>query len=118
MTLLRQLRRRVLRLFAIVDRPAAWLLMLGAGVTFFGVLVGWITVGDFRFGTLLIAADLLVSGFSAVQEAENESDDDLSTIECPACGAPRTFSTVRSFTLNGETRAEIAVDDCPNCGGS
>lgn len=63
----------VLRAFAVAERPAAWLLLVGATVTFFGVLTGLITAGDFKFGTLLISADLMVSGFGAVQQAEDES---------------------------------------------
>lgn len=69
---LRRGRRWVLRLFEIVDRPAAWALMLSGLVTFVGVLVGWVTVGDFKWPTLLIAADLVVSGFGTVQEAEDD----------------------------------------------
>ena len=64
--------RAVLRTFAIAERPAAWLLLIGGAATFVGVLIGWITVGDFRWPTLLIAADLVVSGFGAVQEAEDD----------------------------------------------
>jgi hypothetical protein len=73
--MLRTTKRHVLRFFAIIDRPAAWGLLIGAVITFVGVFVGWIAVGDFKWGTLLIAADLVVSGFSAVQEAENDEDD-------------------------------------------
>jgi hypothetical protein len=47
-------------------------LLVGAFVTFVGVLIGLISVGEFRLATLLIAADLLVSGFNAVQESEED----------------------------------------------
>lgn len=70
---MKQFRLWVLRMFEVIERPAAWLLLIGAIITFAGVLIGWITVGDFKWPTLLIAADLMVSGFSAVQEA-NEDD--------------------------------------------
>jgi hypothetical protein len=63
----------VLRGFAVVERPAAWLLLLGGAVTFVSVLVGSIVVGDAKLATLLVAAGLIVDGFSAVQVAENES---------------------------------------------
>lgn len=71
----RRWRRRILRMFEAIERPAAWLLLLGGAVTFVGVLVGLIAVGEFRVATLLISADLVVSGFGAVQEAENTDDD-------------------------------------------
>jgi hypothetical protein len=47
-------------------------------VTFVGVFVGWISVGEFRWPTLLISADLVVSGFSAVQETESDEPDEPS----------------------------------------
>lgn len=64
--------RRILKLFAIIERPAAWILLIGGVITFLGVIIGLITVGDAKWATLLIAADLIVGGFSAVQEAEDE----------------------------------------------
>ena len=72
----RRARRAVLRAFAAAQRPASWFLLLGGLITFVGVLVGWITVGDFKWGTLLIAAGLVVDGFSAVQESEDDEDPD------------------------------------------
>lgn len=74
MSALRRLRRWVLRGFAVAERPAAWGLLVGAAVTFVGVLVGWITVGEFRWPTLLIAAGLVVDGFTAVQETEGDEE--------------------------------------------
>lgn len=68
---LQRWRLAVLRAFAVAERPAAWGLLIGAAWTFIGVLVGWITVGDFKWPTLLIAADLVVSGFAAVQDSED-----------------------------------------------
>lgn len=67
-----KVRRRVLAVFAAIERPAAWGLMVAGAVTFVGVLVGLIAAGDFKWATLLIAADLTVSGFSAVQESESD----------------------------------------------
>jgi hypothetical protein len=75
-TLARRLRRRVLRAFALADRPAAWCLMLGGAVTFVAVLVDLVATGDAKWATLLVAADLTCSGFSAVQEAEDDEDPD------------------------------------------
>lgn len=72
----RRLRRAVLRAAGRAERPAAWALLAGAAVTFVGVLVQLIDVGEFRLGTLLISADLLVSGWSAVQDAEDDDDED------------------------------------------
>ena len=75
------LRRLILRVFARIERPAAWCLLIGGFVTFVGVLVGWITVGDFKWPTLLISADLVVSGFSAVQEAEDDEDPESPSLD-------------------------------------
>jgi hypothetical protein len=70
--------RRLLRLFGRAQRPAAWSLMLGGAVTFVAVLFDLIQTGDAKWATLLIAADLVVSGFGAVQEAENDLDSEAS----------------------------------------
>ena len=53
---------------------ASLVLLAGAVCTFVGVLVHLIDVGQFRLATLLIAADLMVSGVSALQEATEEDD--------------------------------------------
>jgi hypothetical protein len=68
-------KRRILRLFARFERPAAWMLMVGGAVVFVGVLADLVRLGNAKLGTLLIAADLVVSGFSAVQEAEDEESE-------------------------------------------
>lgn len=70
--MLRTAKHNLLTFFAWIERPAAWTLLIGAIVTFVGVIFGWITVGDFKWPTLLIAADLMVSGFTAVQESQDE----------------------------------------------
>ena len=44
-------------------------------VTFISVVTGLIVVGEARLATLLVAADLIVSGFSATQQAEEEEDE-------------------------------------------
>jgi len=69
---LRRVRRRVLRLFGRLERPAAWLLLVGGMITFIAVALDLIRTGNAKWATLLIAADLIVSGFSAVQEAESD----------------------------------------------
>ena len=56
------------------ELPAALVLIAGALVTFVGVLVHLIDVGEFRVATLLIAADLGVSGCSALQESTSEAE--------------------------------------------
>lgn len=68
--------RRLLRWFGAAQRPAAWLLMAGGAVTFVAVALDLIATGEAKWATLLIAADLTVSGFSAVQESENELDSE------------------------------------------
>ncbi len=65
---------RLLAVFAVIDRPAAWCLLLGGAVTFVAVVTGFIATGDAKWATLLIAADLVVSGFAAVQQAEDDDD--------------------------------------------
>ena len=69
---MKALRRRVLRVFAIIERPAAWGLLVGGVVTFISVITGLIVVGEAKLATLLVAADLIVGGFSAVQETQDE----------------------------------------------
>jgi hypothetical protein len=49
--------------------------MTGGAVTFVAVLFNLIATGDAKWATLLVAADLVVSGFSSVQVAENEADE-------------------------------------------
>lgn len=68
----RSLRRRVLRVFAVIERPAAWALLVGGVVTFLSVVTGLIVVGEAKVATLLVAADLIVSGFSSTQQAEDD----------------------------------------------
>lgn len=72
--MLRRARRLVLRAFARAERPAAWLLLLGGVVTFVAVVLNLITTGSAKWATLLVAADLIVAGFSAVQEAEDDEE--------------------------------------------
>jgi len=69
--MLRAVRRRVLSVFKQLERPAAWGLMIGGVVTFISVVTGLIVVGEAKLATLLVSADLIVSGFSAVQESED-----------------------------------------------
>lgn len=66
------MRRRVLRLLDRIEPWAAWGLLAGAAVVFVGVAVDLIATGDARWATLLIAADLLVSGYSEVQDSAEE----------------------------------------------
>jgi len=63
-----------MRVFAVIERPAAWGLLIGGLVTFISVLFGLIVVGDAKLATLLVAADLIVGGFSAVQETEDSDE--------------------------------------------
>jgi hypothetical protein len=72
--MLKAARAALIRAFARIERPAAWLLLGGSVVTFIGVLVGVIVVGEFRWPTLLLAAGLAVDGFQAVQEAEEDDE--------------------------------------------
>jgi hypothetical protein len=73
---IRRLRRRVLRAFAVAEKPAAWVLLIGGVVTFVSVVTGLILVGDAKLATILVAAGLIVDGFQAVQESEDDDDPD------------------------------------------
>jgi hypothetical protein len=66
----------LLPIFGAVQRPAAWLLLIGGAVTFVAVLTNLIATGTAKWATLLVAADLIVSGLGNVQTAEREADDD------------------------------------------
>ena len=68
----RRLKRSILRGFARAQRPAAWVLLVGGVVVLVGVVLDLIALGNAKLGTVLIAADLVVSGFAAVQEAEDD----------------------------------------------
>ncbi len=73
--MLHRLATRLLPVFGRLQRPAAWVLMLGGVVSVVVVVFDLVALGNARLGTLLVAADLMVSGFSSVQVAENEADD-------------------------------------------
>lgn len=68
-------KRLLVRAFGRAQRPAAWVLLVGGGVTFLAVLFDLVRTGDARWATLLISADLVVSGFGAVQEAEGQVEE-------------------------------------------
>lgn len=68
------LRRRVLAMLDRVAGPAAWCLVIGALVTFLGVLTGLIATGEFRLGYLLISAGLVIDGYSTLRD-EQERDE-------------------------------------------
>lgn len=70
---MRAAERRVLRWLARVERPAAWGLVIGAFLTFCGTVAGLIAHGEVKWATLLISADLCVSGWSALQDAADEA---------------------------------------------
>lgn len=72
------MKRALLRAFGRAQRPAAWVLLIGGGATFVAVAFDLVRTGDAKWATLLVAADLVVSGFGVVQEAENERDGEES----------------------------------------
>lgn len=65
---------RLLRLFGIIEQPAAWLLLLGGILTLVGVLMDVIVTGNAKAATILVACDLIVGGFSAVQGAHDDDE--------------------------------------------
>lgn len=70
------MKRRLLRWAARAEGPAAWVLLIGAAVTFVAVLVNLIATGNAKWATLLVAADLVVSSASALQEAYSAELDE------------------------------------------
>lgn len=72
---LKRWRVRVLGWFRYLERPAAWGLLIAGLITFLSVGFGLIVVGEAKLATLLVAADLIVSGFSAVQESEDDDSE-------------------------------------------
>lgn len=67
-------RQRVLAALDRVAPAAAWGLLIGATVTFVGVVSGLIVVGEFRLGTLLIAASLMLEGWSNLRDEQQDGD--------------------------------------------
>lgn len=68
------MKRRVLALLDRVAPAAAWGLLVGATVTFVGVLVGLVVVGEFRLGTLLISASLMLEGWSNLRDEQRDGE--------------------------------------------
>lgn len=66
--------KRIYSALNVVAPWAAWSLTIGGLITFVGVIVGFIVVGDAKPATLLVSADLFVSGISAVQ-VDADTDD-------------------------------------------
>lgn len=66
----------LLPIFGAAQRPASWCLLVGGMATFFAVVTNLIATGTAKWATLLVAADLIVSGLGNVQTAENEAEDD------------------------------------------
>lgn len=73
--LLRRAERWLLVGFGRFERPAAWILCGGAVVTFVSVGVGLIVVGEAKLATLLVSADLAVSGLSALRDAYDDENE-------------------------------------------
>lgn len=63
------IRRGVLRVLDRIEPWAAWGLLAGALCVFVGVVFDWLHTGNAKPATLLIAADLLVSGYGEVQDS-------------------------------------------------
>lgn len=74
--MIRRWRGAFLRGAGRAERPAAWVLLIGALLTLLGTIAGLIAHGEVRWATLLVAADLLVSGWADLKDAY---DDELET---------------------------------------
>ena len=70
------MRRRVLALLDRIQPWAAWTLLVGAAVVLVGVVLNVITTRDAKWATILVAADLLVSGYGEVQKSADEEEED------------------------------------------
>lgn len=70
------MRRRLIRWLARYEGRAAWALLVGAFVTFGGVVTNLIATGDAKWVTLLASADLFVSSVSSLQQAYGDELDD------------------------------------------
>lgn len=64
--------RRLYRVLNHVAPWAAWALTIAGLVTFVGVIIGFIVVGDAKPATLLVSADLFVSGITAIQVDDDD----------------------------------------------
>jgi hypothetical protein len=72
---LRKIELAALHWFERFERPVAWVMFAGALVTFVGVFTGLIATGQFRLLTMVAAADLGYTGYSALREAyDSESE--------------------------------------------
>lgn len=70
--MLRTAKLFILNVFGVIERQVAWGMLFAGVVVFFSVLFNLIATGNAKWATLLIAADLIVSGFSSVQEAHED----------------------------------------------
>ena len=75
MVVLRRIELAALRGFARFERPVAWVMFAGAVVTFIGVFTGLIATGQFRLLTMVAAADLGYTGYSALRDAYDSEEE-------------------------------------------
>lgn len=68
------MRRRVLAALDRVAPGAAWALVAGGAATFVAVLANVIATGDAKWATLLVSADLTVSGYGQLRDEQREGD--------------------------------------------
>lgn len=67
--------KRIYRWLDRIHPVAAWALVAAALATFVGVAANIITTGDAKWATLLVSADLFVSGYGELRaEAKDRTD--------------------------------------------
>jgi hypothetical protein len=74
-TWIRKAERATLRAFGKAERTVAWVLCIGAIVTFVSVFTGLIAAGELRLVTLLVAAGLAFDGYSALRDAYDSEEE-------------------------------------------
>lgn len=67
-------RLAILNVFAKIQRPLAWIMLVGGIITFVGIITNVIATGDTKPAALLAATILMYDGISAAAEVENELD--------------------------------------------
>lgn len=69
-----KLTRRFLKSFGALERPIGWIMLVASVIVFLLVLFDIVKSGDFKYGTLMIAAGLFADGFSMAQDAEENAN--------------------------------------------
>lgn len=72
MATLKRIRRRLLRWFAYIEEPFAWIVMFAGLAAIIAVVIGLVARGEAQFGALLGAVIVFITGFTAVQNTDDD----------------------------------------------